>query len=790
MSSNKENSIVLPVLPLENMVLFPNVLMPLTVGRFSSIAAISAAMASEDKQLLVFTQTNTEVEDPKREDLFEIGTLAVIKKMDRNAGNLYVFIEGVQRVQLEKVSETGPFLNAVARLLPEPKDNGTDVEALHREILGIAGKVSRLLQPHEELRFIQAIEKMDDPVDTAYSLASWFGLEMGKSLSLLSANSRTGVLRIAHEFLNHELQVLQLQRKIASQAQSEISTDQRKYMLRQQLRAIQEELGEKDSEQTEVADLHQRFKETNLPENIRKDMLKELTRLERMPSAASDYQVTRSYLEFVIELPWNESTEDVMDLRLSREVLDEDHYNLDEVKDRIIEHLAVMKLNPDAKAPILCFVGPPGVGKTSLGQSIARSLGRRFERLSLGGLHDESELRGHRRTYVGAMPGRIVQALHRAGVNNPLLMLDEVDKIGRDFRGDPAAALMEILDPSQNKEFYDNYLNLPFDLSKIFFIATANTLDTIPKPLLDRMEILRLHGYSDGEKKEIAIRYLLTRQIKEAGLKEGQLIVPDQTLNQVVRRYTREAGVRELERMLGRIARKVAIRFVEGHTDPVTVTPDDLADILGPERFSSESIRRNSSPGVATGLAWTEVGGEVMHIESVQLPKSGGLTLTGQLGDVMQESARAAQSYIWSHADLLGINPEQIAKSGIHIHVPAGATPKDGPSAGVTIATALVSLYSGLPVRNDTAMTGEITLSGLVLPIGGLKEKVLAAHRMGIRRIIIPKENERDLRELPDHVRAQMEFFPVECIENVFKAAIKGLADRFSKGQSLSQCAA
>jgi ATP-dependent Lon protease len=460
--------------------------------------------------------------------------------------------------------------------------------------------------------------------------------------------------------------------------------------------------------------------------------------------------------------------------------LDEDHFDLKEVKERILEHLGVLKLNPSAKAPILCLVGPPGVGKTSLGQSIARALGRKFERLSLGGLHDESELRGHRRTYIGSMPGRIIQSVRRAAVNNPVLMLDEVDKLGRDFHGDPAAALLEILDPEQNKTFRDNYLDLPFDLSKVFFITTANTLETIPQPLLDRMELLRLSGYSDEEKIVIARRYLIPRQLKEAGLTAEQIAISDEALRRVISRYTREAGLRQLERAIGRLARKIALRFAEGKREAVTIEPEDLTEMLGTEKFFPEQARKHLPPGVATGLAWTEAGGDVLYVEATLLPEGRSLTITGQLGEVMQESAKAAQSYIWSHADELGVDRSLFKGSGVHIHVPAGAIPKDGPSAGVTMATALASLYAKTPARNDTAMTGEITLTGLVLPIGGVKEKVLAARRAGLRRVILPKENEKDLRELPDNVREAMEFIFVERVEDALSAAIPGLVERMS----------
>jgi ATP-dependent Lon protease len=605
----------------------------------------------------------------------------------------------------------------------------------------------------------------------------------------LAADWYSVALQHTHEYLAHEVHVIELRNKIASSAATEMSREQREYFLRQQLRAIQQELGEESPEAADAAELRRRLDEVELPDNVRKEAEKELKRLERMSPNAPDYQLTRTYLDFVLELPWNKATEDHLDLRRARQVLDEDHYELKEIKDRIIEHLAVMKLNPQAKAPILCFVGPPGVGKTSLGQSVARALGRSFERLALGGLHDEAELRGHRRTYIGAMPGRIIQAIRRAGARNPLLMLDEVDKLGRDFRGDPASALMEILDPEQNREFHDNYLDLPFNLSKVFFITTANTLDNIPRPLLDRMEILRLPGYSSEEKQQIARRYLIPRQIKEAGLQDGQLVIPEETLRYLIGHYTREAGVRELERTLGRIARKVATRFVEQHsssaepsdgsnvgaTQLYEVRPDDLAELLGPERFYPEKARRKLSPGVAAGLAWTETGGEVLYVETAQLNPGHELTLTGQLGAIMQESAKAARSYIIAHAAELGLDRERIANSNVHIHVPAGAVPKDGPSAGVTLVTALASLFSQHAVRSDTAMTGEITLSGLVLPVGGIKEKLLAAHRAGIRRVILPKENEKDLRELPDHVRDTMTFIFADRIEDALSAAIPQL---------------
>ena len=603
-------------------------------------------------------------------------------------------------------------------------------------------------------------------------------LELPKEQSLLEIRSRGEALRLIHGHLSNELQVLELRNKINTEAQTEMSKQQREYFLRQQLRAIQQELGERDPQQAETDLLRERLQKVHLPEDVRKEAERELSRLERLPPGAPDHQVIRTYLDYVVELPWNQFSEDNLDIKRAREILDADHFDLKEVKERILEQLGVLKLNPDAKAPILCFFGPPGVGKTSLGQSIARALGRKFERLSLGGMHDEAELRGHRRTYIGAMPGRIVQAIRRAGSQNPVLMLDEVDKLGRDFRGDPASALLEILDPEQNKAFRDNYLDLPFDLSKVFFITTANTLDTIPRPLLDRMEILRLTGYSEEEKVQIAKRYLIPRQLKQAGVKPEEVTFEDEAVRRIISRYTREAGVRQLERTVGRVVRKIALRYAENSRENTTVHATDLPDLLGPEIFSHDELRKEQPPGVATGLAWTETGGEVLYIEASLLPGGKGLIITGQLGEVMQESARAAQSFVWSHAEELGIDPAVFRDSGLHIHVPAGAVPKDGPSAGITMATAMASVYMHTPARSDTAMTGEITLTGLVLPIGGVKEKMLAARRAGLRRVILPKGNQKDLRDLPEEVRKDMEFVFAERIEEVLAAALPQLTDK------------
>ncbi len=779
-ASGPEALASLPVLPLRGTVLFPYLFLPLSAGRPASLAAVEAALASEDKTFLAVALRNPEADPPTRDDLYTIGTRAVIKKMARSASGIELLVQGLERVTVVRVEQTEPYLRVRVRSLPLPEDQGPEIEALRRAVLELMSRAVELAHADAAVNVAQLAAQAQDPLVLAFLIGSMMSLDVQREQTLLEASSRLEALQLLHNYLTRELQILELRQKISSQAESEMSREQREYLLRQQLRAIQGELGETNPEKAEVQELRDRLAAAALPDEVRKEAERELTRLERLPAAAPDHQVIRTYLDLILELPWSKATDDILDLDRAQRVLDEDHYDLEKIKERIIEHLAVLKLNPKAKAPILCFVGPPGVGKTSLGQSIARALDRKFERMSLGGLHDEAELRGHRRTYIGALPGRILQAIRRAGVNNPVLMLDEVDKLGRDFRGDPTSALLEILDPAQNATFRDNYLDLPFDLSRVFFIGTANTLEVIPGPLLDRMEVLHLSGYSEEEKTHIAARYLVPRQLAQAGLTPEQLTIPEETIRRIIGRYTREAGVRELERMLARVARKVATRFARGQTQPVIVAPDDLAEFLGPERFFLEQARRVLEPGVATGLAWTEAGGDVLYVEASLLPGARGLRLTGQLGDVMRESARAALSYVWSHARQLGVDPDEFRRAGVHIHVPAGAVPKDGPSAGVTMTTALTSLYTRLPVRSDTAMTGEITLTGLVLPVGGIKEKVLAARRSGINRVILPRANEKDLRELPDPVRSEMEFVPADRIEDVLKAAIPELAPRIA----------
>ncbi|HSF65850.1 MAG TPA: endopeptidase La [Nitrospiraceae bacterium] len=796
--TNEILAVKLPVLPIKRTVLFPGIMMPLTVGRARSIAAIEAAMKTEEKTILVVAQRDPLTEEPALEELYTIGTKAMVKQVGRSEdGTIHVLVQGLERVALLKVERADPCLLIQARRLDHPTDRSTEVQALHRAIQELVTDLPRLIQAPGIQEAATAFSNEDNPVALAYRVASLLNLTVQDEQKLLEISSTVELLRSLYGSLLKEIQILQLRDKITSEAQAKIGKTQREYILREQLKAIQEELGEGEGEESGVSELKKQIQEADLPDHVRKEVEREIARLAKVPPSSPDHQVLRAYLELVLELPWKKASEDRLDLNTVRQVLEEDHYGIKEVKERIVEHLAVLKLNPTAKAPILCLVGPPGVGKTSLGQSIARAMGRTFERFSLGGIHDEAELRGHRRTYVGALPGRIIQAMRRANVNNPVLMLDEVDKMGHDFRGDPAAALLEVLDPAQNHTFRDHYLDLPFDLSKVFFITTANTLDTMSQALLDRMEVIHLQGYSEREKAEIARRYLWPRRLKEAGLDASQALLSDEILNRVISRYTREAGVRQLEQMLGRLTRKVALVFAdlpEGQKrEPVTIRPDALREWLGSERFMPEESRKTLPPGVATGLAWTPTGGDVLYVETTLLPGSHELTITGQLGDVMQESARAARSYLWSHAESMGLDISRFKRNGVHIHVPSGAIPKDGPSAGITMATALASSYTGESVRTDTAMTGEISLSGLVLPVGGIKEKVLAAHRADIKRIILPKSNEKDLKDVPQEVRENLTFIFVERIEEVLPAAFnndKGAQGSFPFGVGIAQASA
>src|SRR5665213_906641 len=773
--TDEEKIQTLPLLALKNSVLFPGLLMPLGVGRKASVAAVESALATEDKEVIVVAQKDPAVETPGAADLYTIGTRAVIRKSGRpRPDHLDLFVQGVERVVIVKVEENG-YLKAKVRPLPLPDDSSRELEALSLSVVEMASKYVNLVQGQPAQEIAQAFAAQSDPLQLAFLIASVMNLDVEKEQSLLETSSRIEALRMVLGWLSHEVDVAELRAKVTEKAKSEMSKEQRDYVLRQQKKAIEQELGEGKTDEAEAEDLREKLAKADLPEDVRKEADRELDRLEKISSASPEYNIIRTWLEYVIELPWNKKSDDNLDLKQARQVLDEDHFGITKVKERILEHLAVLKLNPEAKAPILCFVGAPGVGKTSLGQSIARALGRKFERMSLGGLHDEAELRGHRRTYIGALPGRLIQAMRRAGVANPVLMLDEVDKLERDFRGDPAAALLEVLDPEQNKTFRDNYLDLQFDLSKVMFVTTANTLDTIPAPLLDRMEILRLSGYSEEEKAQIATRYLIPRQLKQTGLTAEQVTITEDGLKKIISAYTREAGVRRLEQAIGRVIRKIALKFAEGATGPIEVKTEDVIEMLGPEPFTQEQARREMPAGVVTGLAWTETGGDVLYIEAALQHGSKDLTITGQLGEVMQESARIARSYLWSHAPDFGFKVDQFTQAGVHVHVPAGAIPKDGPSAGVTMTTALASLYSGIPARSDTAMTGEVTLTGLVLPIGGIKEKVLAARRAGIKRVIMPRANQKDLRDLPQEVRDEMTFIFADRVEDVLRVMLPDL---------------
>ena len=769
----------IPVLPLQNTTLFPGTIVPLAAGRPRSVKAVEAALSTEEKLIACVTVREGRASEGEATsaDLYDVGTLVTIKRMMRSDDALQIIVQGVDRVKIVEWEQTDPHLRARAHVLPPPTpQDPAQVEALFRNVQQLIQRALALL-PEIPPEVRAAVLSSNDPVQLAYFLGSLLNLGVEQEQQMLEADATDELLQIAHGRLAREIEIMELRSKIATEAQGEMQKAQRDYFLRQQMKAIQKELGEDEEggERAEAEMLRERLGEADLPDEVRKEAERELRRMERLPQAAPDYHVIRSYLEYILELPWRKSSEDKLDLNEARLILDEDHYGLEDIKERILEFLAVVKLRPDSKSPILCFVGPPGVGKTSLGMSIARSLGRQFERISLGGMRDEAELRGHRRTYVGAMPGRIIQSLRRAGVNNPLMMLDEIDKLGNDFRGDPASALLEILDPQQNHTFRDHYIDLPFDLSKVFFIATANSLGPIPAPLRDRMEIISLAGYSDQEKLHIARQYLVPRQTKENGLGPEQLEITDEAVNLIAARYTREAGVRQLERAVGSVARKAALKIAQGQAEKIRVHATDIKELLGPPRFYPEEARKEVPTGVATGMAWTEMGGQLLFIEATLLAGSSGLTLTGQLGEVMQESARAARSYLWAHAVEFGIDPQMFKSYGLHVHVPAGAIPKDGPSAGVAITSALASLMTGRRVRPDTAMTGEITLSGLVFPVGGIKEKVLAAHRAGIRRVVLPQRNEADTEDIPDDVRKEIDFVFISRIGEALEATLEKL---------------
>jgi ATP-dependent Lon protease len=757
----------LPVVPLRGAVVLPMTVAPLGVSRPVSVEAVNRALAG-DRLVLLLLQKG-DADDPGPEDLHRVGTIAAIRQMAKAQTGMRVLVEGIARARAEFLQTDKGFIRALLKPLPEGAERSIEIDAHVRRLQELVDRALSLatgLSP--DIKTL--VTTLDDPLRIAYLLASLLDMKGEDKQKLLEENSLTVKLGAVAMALSREIEVLELKGRIESKAEKEMTDAQREYLLRQQLKAIQAELGEGEGESQE---LRNRVTDANLPDHVREVAMREVDRLERMTPASPEYQMIRTYLDVLLEVPWGTRTEDRLDPVEARRVLDEDHYDLDKVKERIVEYLAVRKLKGDMKGPILCFVGPPGVGKTSLGQSIARSMNRKFVRISLGGVRDEAEIRGHRRTYIGSMPGRLVQALRSAGSINPVLMLDEIDKVSVGIQGDPAAALLEVLDPAQNHAFRDHYLELPLDLSKVLFIATANQLGTIHPALLDRMELISLSGYTEEEKIHIARLYLVPRQLEEHGIKTEQMRITDAALRLVISDYTREAGVRTLERQIGTIARKVAARIATEATHTATVDAGDVAEYLGPSRFRSETAFRTSRPGVATGVAWTETGGDVLFIEAALLPGGNGqVTLTGQLGAVMQESARAALSHIRQHSASLGIPAEFLAKQDLHIHVPAGAIPKDGPSAGVTMATAIVSAARGTPVDPEVAMTGEITLSGLVLPVGGIREKALAARRHGIKTFILPQQNEQDLKELPAEVRQEMKFVPTETLEEVLRLAL------------------
>jgi ATP-dependent Lon protease len=760
------------VLPTRNMVLFPEIVLPLSIGRASSVAAIQQAVR-EQRQVVLVLQRDPENNEPKPDDLYRTGTIAnVLRYMTSPEGGHHLVCQGVQRFRITDFVEGQPFLMARGLHIAEPTDMGSEVEARFLVLKGQVREVFDLL-PQVPAEFRQTIEATTSPSLLADLAATYLDISPAEKQELLETTDILPRLDKVSKLLAHRLEVLKLSAEIGSKTKASLDTRQREALLREQMAAIQRELGDEGSNKQELADLEKAIAEAKMPPEVEAVARKELRRLQRTPEAAGEYSMIRTYLDTLIELPWAPPQPKEIDIAEARRVLDADHFGLDKIKKRIIEFLAVRKLAPEGKAPILCFVGPPGVGKTSLGQSIAKAMGRKFARISLGGVHDEAEIRGHRRTYIGALPGNIIQAVRKAGARDCVLMLDEIDKMGSGIHGDPSAALLEVLDPEQNSTFRDNYLDVPFDLSRVVFITTANMLDTIPGPLRDRMEIIQLSSYTAGEKMEIAKRYLVRRQLEANGLKAEQVEIEDAALRRVIDGYTREAGVRSLEREIGRMLRHVAVEFAEGKAENKRIGVEEIENILGPVRFENEVAMRSSVPGVATGLAWTPVGGDILFIEATRTSGSGRLQLTGQLGEVMKESAQAALSLVKSMAIQLKIEPGLLEKSDIHVHVPAGATPKDGPSAGVAMFMALTSLLTGRTIHNDTAMTGEISLRGLVLPVGGIKEKVVAAAAAGIKRVMLPARNRRDYDDIPEEVRKALEFVWLERVDDAVAAGLQ-----------------
>jgi len=792
---------VLAILPLRGIVVYPQTVVPLTIGQPRSVKLVDDAAVGE-RTIGLVTAKDPENATPGPNDLYSVGTAAIVHRLFRAPdGTIRIVVQGLSRFRIREFVQEDPYLRARVEVANEVVEEGLEIQALGRNVRDQFGQIAELV-PSIPRELVTALSGLEDPLQVAYSIANYQRMELQEAEDLLELDSTTAKLKRLVALLTKELEVLQLGAKIQEEARSEIEKVQRQYFLREQMKAIQKELGETDAQTAEVEELRKKLEAAHLPEEASHQATQELDRLSRLQPAAAEYGVIRTYLDWMVSLPWSRATEDHLDVADARRVLDEDHYGLRDVKERILEYLAVRKLRGErrAEAPpepvdplrreregaILCFIGPPGVGKTSLGQSIARAMGRKFVRISLGGVHDEAEIRGHRRTYIGALPGRILQALRRVETRNPVFMLDEVDKLGADFRGDPASALLEVLDPEQNREFRDHYLEVAFDLSQVLFITTANLQETIPGPLLDRMEVIHISSYTEQEKLEIAKGYLVRRQLRENGLRPQEISFPDETITSMIRHYTREAGVRSLEREIGSVCRKVVTGIAEGKLQKSEITAQVLEEFLGRPRFfpTAEVEERTSLPGVATALAWTPTGGDLLFIEATQMPGRRGFMLTGSLGQVMQESAHAALSFVRSKSKELGLAEDFFDRHDIHLHIPAGAQPKDGPSAGITIATALVSLLSGKPVRPEVGMTGEITLRGQVLPIGGVKEKVLAAHRAGLRTVILPKHNQGDLDDLPQEVRKEIRFVFVDTVDEVLQVALEPPVSRNGRGRA------
>lgn len=766
----------LPVLPIRNAVLFPGAVAPFDVGREKSVALVEDVHNLTSPIIAIFAQRDPSTDDPGADDLYPVGCAArVLKALKHSSGNYSLILQGLTRIRLESMSQTAPYLRAHISRIEAPALEDVEAEALAMSLRDVAKQVIQLMPelPREAGALIDSIQA---PGALADLVAANLDAPVDEKAQLIETVEVKERIRRVLRLMTRQLEILKMRERINSQIKEEMGKNQREYVLRQQLKAIKEELGEDEGDQGDLDGLEEKISKANLPSEADGVARKQLKRLRSMQVGSAEYTVVRTYLDWILDIPWSHATEDNLDITEVRRVLDEDHYGLDKVKKRIVEYLAVRKLKKDKKGPILCLLGPPGVGKTSLGRSIARALGRKFVRISLGGVHDEAAIRGHRRTYVGALPGQIIQGMKKAGTINPVFMMDEVDKIGHDFRGDPSAALLEVLDPEQNNTFADHYLEIPYDLSNVMFIATANIADPIPPPLRDRMEILEIPGYTRREKLAIARRHLIPKQLDEHGLGVPQCDITDEAIEEIIEHYTRESGVRSLERTVASVIRGVAVKVAEGKDEPrVIKTEEQLREYLGPIKHTSEVAERTEETGVATGLAWTSVGGEILFIEATKMFGTGKLQLTGQLGDVMKESAHAALSYVRTNAPRFGLSKDFLEKSDVHIHIPAGAMPKDGPSAGITMFTALVSLLSGIRVRHDVAMTGEISLRGRVLPIGGLKEKTLAAHRAGIKRVILPERNRADLEEVPKEVRDELEFVYVNRLEEVLQAALESV---------------